>query len=176
MLRAKLPALGISLDSITQDKRLVEMSFLFPTHALSAAKLSALIAREDPLSGRGGAFTFANLSGLFKGFIDLVFDHQGKYYVLDWKSNYLGDQDADYHPEALEAAMLSHRYDLQYQIYAYALQRYLKTRLPDYDYDVHFGGVYYVFLRGAQAGSEQGIFYTKPSQALLEGLDEVFNQ
>ena len=67
--------------------------------------------------------------------------------------------------------MRDHRYDLQYQIYALALQRFLRSRIPNYDYETHFGGVYYLFLRGIQAGSDSGIFHAKPSQALLEELD-----
>jgi exodeoxyribonuclease V beta subunit len=115
---------------------------------------------------------------MLKGFIDLVFEHQGRYYILDWKSNHLGDEAAAYTPDALQQAMLEHRYDLQYQIYALALHRFLQSRIAGYRYEEHFGGVYYLFLRGIdpKASSEQGcgIFYTRPSQQLIEELDALF--
>lgn len=115
---------------------------------------------------------------MLKGFIDLVFRWQGRFYVLDYKSNYLGDTAADYAPDALARAMLDHRYDLQYQLYTLALHRYLKTRVPDYDYERHIGGVYYLFLRGMQGadsnGDEQhganGVFYCRPDVQLINEL------
>jgi exodeoxyribonuclease V beta subunit len=108
---------------------------------------------------------------MLKGFIDLVFEHEGKYYVLDWKSNHLGNEVEAYHGERLASAMAEHRYDLQYQLYALALHRFLQSRLADYDYNKHFGGVYYLFLRGMNGKAQHGIFNAKPSQAMLEELD-----
>ncbi len=105
----------------------------------------------------------------------MVFECQGKFYVLDWKSNYLGDSIEDYHSQALQEAMADHRYDLQYQIYSLALHRYLKTRIADYNYDQHFGGVYYVFLRGVAKEQESGIFYQKPDYALINEMDELID-
>ncbi|MBS2694220.1 hypothetical protein KFY51_30350, partial [Salmonella enterica subsp. enterica serovar 1,4,[5],12:i:-] len=89
--------------------------------------------------------------GMLKGFIDLVFCWQGKYYLLDYKSNWLGEDSSAYTRPAMEQAMAEHRYDLQYQLYTLALHRYLRHRLPDYDYRRHFGGVIYLFLRGVDA-------------------------
>ena len=106
------------------------------------------------------------MTGMLKGFIDLVFYHDGKYYIADYKSNYLGDSHADYQPEALAQAMLEHRYDLQYQLYTLALHRYLRHRLPDYDYQTHFGGVYYLFLRGMAPDHPGGDLVLSPGAGI----------
>ncbi len=71
--------------------------------------------------------------------------------------------------------MRDHRYDLQYQIYALALQRFLRSRIPDYEYETHFGGVYYLFLRGMEACSDSGIFHARPTEALLAELDQLID-
>ena len=107
-----------------------------------------------------------------KGFIDLVFVHQGRFYVVDYKSNHLGFDEADYQSEQLNAAMIEHDYPLQYLIYSLALHRYLRLRLPDYEPEKHLGGVYYLFIRGMKPEwGQAGIFYDKPSIDLLEKLD-----
>ena len=91
------------------------------------------------------------LQGMLMGFADLVFEHDGRYWVLDYKSNYLGPGDADYTPENIEAAMAEHRYDLQAALYLLALHRLLQARLGDgYDPTVQLGGAVYYFLRGLQ--------------------------
>lgn len=114
---------------------------------------------------------------MLKGFIDLVFRWQGKYYLLDYKSNWLGDSHAAYTPEAMAQAMIGHRYDLQYQLYTLALHRYLQHRLPDYDYQRHFGGVFYLFLRGMDGSSpDNGIFTTRPAEAFVEEIDALFGE
>ena len=110
------------------------------------------------------------LNGMFKGFIDLVFEHQGRYYVADYKSNWLGSDDSAYTREAMEVAIASHRYDLQYVLYVLALHRQLRLRLPDYDYDRHLGGALYLFLRAPQ----QGAYLARPPRALIERLDVLF--
>ena len=110
---------------------------------------------------------------MLKGFIDLVFEHRGRYYVLDYKSNLLGDDDSSYVPDAMRAKVLESRYDLQYVIYLLALHRLLKARLPDYDYDTHVGGAVYLFLRGCDAPGA-GAFTERPGKALIESLDRLF--
>jgi len=101
---------------------------------------------------------------MLKGFIDLVFRHNGRYYLLDYKSNWLGENGEAYTPEAMARAMQSHRYDLQYQLYTLALHRYLRHRIADYDYQRHFGGVIYLFLRGVD-GSSPGAWSTSCTSA-----------
>jgi exodeoxyribonuclease V beta subunit len=113
------------------------------------------------------------LNGMFKGFIDLTFEHAGRYYVADYKSNWLGADDSAYTEQAMEQSMLDHRYDLQYVLYLLALHRQLKVRLSDYDYDRHMGGALYLFLRGIRAPS-QGAYFTRPPRELIERLDRLF--
>ena len=110
---------------------------------------------------------------MLKGFIDLVFCHHGRYYVLDYKSNYLGENEQAYGSKALAEAMLEHRYDLQYVFYTLALHRLLKARLADYDYQRDVGGAVYLFLRGVHAEG-QGVYVDKPPRALIEQLDDYF--
>ncbi|WP_435532779.1 exodeoxyribonuclease V subunit beta [Vibrio stylophorae] len=177
VLSTPLTQAGLSLNQLTPSQRLVEMEFLLPMQQLSAAPLSQ-ICMADPLTATAmrqrGRIDFAPLKGMLKGFIDLVFEHQGRYYVLDWKSNHLGDDALHYHAQALDEAMIDHRYDLQYQLYSLALHRFLQSRLPDYDYEQHFGGVYYLFLRGMDGSSDHGVFYRRPSAHLVQSLDQFF--
>ena len=113
------------------------------------------------------------LNGMLKGFMDLVFVVEDQYYVMDYKSNYLGDTNADYTRDAMGHAMASHRYDLQLVLYTLALHRLLKARLADYDYDIHVGGAVYLFLRGVD-GTDNGVYGERPSRELMEKLDRMF--
>ena len=175
VLATPLDGKQLKLNQKQPAQRLVEMEFLLPIEILTAPALNRVIQRHDPLSAKAGDLGFHSTQGMLKGFIDLVFEHQGKYYVLDWKSNYLGENVADYHGEALKAAMADHRYDLQYQIYALALHRFLRSRVPNYDYQTHFGGVYYLFLRGMDGASEHGIFSARPTLEFLEDMDSLID-
>ncbi|MDF2154404.1 exodeoxyribonuclease V subunit beta [Vibrio sp. CAU 1672] len=175
VLATPLDGKALLLKQKGSAQRLVEMEFLLPIEVLSAPGLNRVIQRHDPLSARAGDLGFQTVQGMLKGFIDLVFEHQGKYYVLDWKSNHLGDEVCHYHGDALKAAMADHRYDLQYQIYALALHRFLRSRLPDYQYERHFGGVYYLFLRGMDGQSDHGIFAAKPSAEFLQEMDHLID-
>ncbi|MEH0758581.1 exodeoxyribonuclease V subunit beta [Vibrio sp. 16] len=175
VLATPLDGKSIILNQKKPSQRLVEMEFLLPIEVLSAPALNRVIQRHDPLSAKAGDLGFQNVQGMLKGFIDLVFEDKGKYYVLDWKSNHLGDDVSYYHGEALKAAMADHRYDLQYQIYALALHRFLRSRLPNYDYQQHFGGVYYLFLRGMDGESSHGIFSAKPSLEFLDDMDRLID-
>jgi exodeoxyribonuclease V beta subunit len=171
VMTTPLDGKALKLNSLDASQRLVEMEFLLPIELLNAPQLNRIVARYDPLSARAARLGFAPVQGMLKGFIDLVFEYQGRYYILDWKSNYLGSHAEDYHPARLEIAMIEHRYDLQYQIYTLALHRFLASRITDYDYDTHFGGIYYVFLRGMDGDSANGVFATRPEKAFVAQLD-----
>ncbi|MBE4479113.1 exodeoxyribonuclease V subunit beta [Vibrio parahaemolyticus] len=175
VLATPLDGKSLLLNQKAPSQRLVEMEFLLPIEVLSAPALNRVIQRHDPLSAKAGDLGFQTVQGMLKGFIDLVFEHQGKYYVLDWKSNHLGDDVTSYHGEALKSAMADHRYDLQYQIYALALHRFLHSRLANYQYDHHFGGVYYLFLRGMDGQSDHGIFAAKPTLEFLQEMDRLID-
>jgi exodeoxyribonuclease V beta subunit len=109
------------------------------------------------------------LDGYLRGFIDAVFFDGQRYFLIDYKSNHLGSQQADYRPDELLQPMIEHDYVLQYLIYAIALDRHLAQRLVGYEYDVHFGGVYYLFLRGLAPSHESGcgVFFDRPSAELI---------
>jgi exodeoxyribonuclease V beta subunit len=114
------------------------------------------------------------LKGMMHGFIDLIFEHNGRYYVADYKSTHLGSDLANYQSEFLRESIYHHHYDLQYSLYALALHRYLRGRVPDYHPNKHFGGVYYFYLRGMKRGQSTGVFYESFNEAELQALDDVF--
>ena len=166
---------NLSLSDLTPASKKVEMQFFIDMKPLQAYKVNKLLKQYDPLSARAGDLQFQSVQGYLKGFIDLTFEFEGKYYVLDYKSNYLGDELSDYNQINIENMMTEHRYDFQYQLYTLALHRLLRSRLPDYDYEQHIGGVFYTFIRGMQDDSTCGIYRHKPDFALIDGLDKLFS-
>jgi exodeoxyribonuclease V beta subunit len=166
------------LSGLSREHCLHELSFYFPLKAITPKKLRVLFSPSggviDNIPERIGSLRFQPVEGFMRGFIDLVFEHTGRYYLIDWKSNHLGSRAEDYGPEALGAAMRDDLYVLQYHLYAVALHEYLKGRVRDYDYDRHFGGVFYVFLRGVDPakGLDCGIFRDRPARGLIEALSE----
>ena len=114
---------------------------------------------------------FPEIEGLMNGKIDLFFEHKGKYYVLDWKSNYLGDNLENYNSENLALAMNENNYHLQYLIYTLAVKKYLESRLKNFNYKYQFGGVIYLYVRGMRANQNFGVFATKPSWKTLATLN-----
>ncbi|MEX8494532.1 3'-5' exonuclease, partial [Sphaerotilus sp.] len=174
VLRTPLPALGgAALSEI--GAVLPEMEFWMPSAALHSAALDR-VCRTHLLPGQTRpALVPRTLQGLLMGFADLVFEHGGRWWVLDYKSNHLGDGDADYHTAALDAAMLAHRYDLQAALYLLALHRLLRQRLgAGYDPAQHLGGAIYLFLRGVQ-GPQAGCAVVPAPLALLEALESCLD-
>jgi exodeoxyribonuclease V beta subunit len=122
--------------------------------------------------------SYKKLSGMMHGFIDLIFEYQGKYYLCDYKSSHLGDSFQDYQFDALLDNVEKNYYDLQYLIYSLALHRYLKQTLVDYDVNQHFGGVYYLYLRGMTTEPEHkgaGVYYRKITEQEINNLDALFS-
>ncbi|MEJ5174892.1 exodeoxyribonuclease V subunit beta [Erwinia sp. MYb416] len=175
ILHTPLNDSGVSLDQLAPEARRVELQFYLPISRLLTADALDQVVRQDPLSADCPPLDFYQVQGMLKGFIDLVFCWQGKYYLLDYKSNWLGEDSSAYTRPAMAQAMQSHRYDLQYQLYTLALHRYLRHRLADYDYERHFGGVIYLFLRGLD-GTEgsNGIYSTRPQADFVTALDQLF--
>lgn len=120
------------------------------------------------------------LHGYVNGSIDLAFRHQGRWYLADYKSNRLGAIGATCSQADMERAMAAGNYHLQYLIYAVALHRWLRTWVPGYDYDRHFGGVRYLFLRGMrpdwvdEQGQPRGVYACRPDRGLIDALDACF--
>ena len=167
MLPVSLPALA----DLPQYQ--VEMGFMLAVNGIDLPGLDAWVRANTQDGAPRPALLPGQLNGMLKGFIDLVFVYEGRYFVLDYKSNWLGSTNAAYRPETMAAAVLAHRYELQYLFYVLALHRLLKVRLPDYDYDRHVGGALYLFLRGMSAPSG-GVFAARPSREMIETLDAAF--
>jgi exodeoxyribonuclease V beta subunit len=151
-----------------------EMEFWFAAGHVNTLELDRLVCAHTFEAAERPALEHTQLNGMLKGFMDLVFAHDGRYYLADYKSNWLGADDAAYTVERIRAQMLRSRYDLQFVLYLLALHRLLKARLPDYDYDEHMGGAVYLFLRGVNAPS-QGVCAERPPRALIEALDALFS-
>jgi len=107
-----------------------------------------------------------------KGYIDLVFRYNGKFYLVDWKSNYLGNNIEDYSKDSIDEIMNRDLYVLQYHLYLIALHQYLRFHIPEYSYESDFGGVFYIFLRGMDSsrGPKFGVYKDLPSQDLIYAL------
>jgi exodeoxyribonuclease V beta subunit len=172
---------NLRLERITADQRINEMAFYFPLNPFAPAELENVLNQESgaagfpELSQRFKTLSFRPERGFMKGYIDLVFHHAGRYYLVDWKSNYLGPGIAHYAQAALRAEMASSLYVLQYHLYALALHQLLRLRLPGYRYDTHFGGVFYLFLRGIDPawGPDFGIFHDRPAAGRIAALGKL---
>ena len=164
-----------SLNGVALADRLNELEFYFRLKSMDQATLGQLFEKEGlPADNpsRIGRLDFAPVRGFVRGFIDLVFRFGNRFYLVDWKSNFLGSKIADYDQTGLACAMAEGYYILQYHLYTLALDRYLRLRVPNYEYDRHFGAVFYVFLRGVdpEQGSEFGIYRARPGG---EWIDEM---
>ncbi|HAO31934.1 MAG TPA: exodeoxyribonuclease V subunit beta [Candidatus Competibacter sp.] len=179
VLATPLDANGLRLAWIAPAQRLDELEFYYPINNLKDEALRRVLARHGravgPLRETVERLEFSPLRGYMKGFIDLVFEAQGRFYLADYKSNWLGPEPAAYRRARLDEAMAREAYLLQYLIYSIAVHRYLRLRVPNYDYERHFGGVFYFFLRGMdpQVGPECGVFQDRPTLALITALDEL---
>ena len=165
--------IGIALADLANKDCIKEMPFYlairehFDVEAFNRALKTHHHLPSEPLQ-------FEQIQGMVRGSIDLVFRHNGKYYLVDYKSNFLGSTLADYNQEALKKEILHSHYDWQYLIYTLALHRYLQSVVPHYDYERDFGGVFYLFLRGMNGEPQSCVFYDRPSVELITELDGVF--
>jgi exodeoxyribonuclease V beta subunit len=166
-----------SLSQIAPQRMIREMEFLLRTDPPSISALQTQMAKLGLAS-----LDVTRLRGFMRGFIDLVFEYDGKFYILDWKSNYLGSTPADYCAQALTNSMQVHHYDLQAMLYTCAVHRFLSSRLAEnstsapYAYDTHFGGVLYLFVRAVGAQADQpslGVVFTRPLLAQVSAFDHA---
>jgi exodeoxyribonuclease V beta subunit len=185
------PALpDLRLGQVPKQDRLNELGFLFPAAYPGSASIDAGRLAQAWASGCGESrslpkryaawlqgLPFDAFRGYLKGFIDLVFRWQDRWYIIDYKSNFLGRHFVDYGPDRLQAQMFAHHYLLQAAIYTLALHRYLSSRLADYSFDLHIGAVYYLFVRGMSPEKAQsGVYAMQPPKALIEALDSLFRE
>jgi exodeoxyribonuclease V beta subunit len=150
------------------------LEFSFPLKRTSPGTLRELFAgADDSLDASFAGLKFDPVRGYLQGFIDLIFQFEGKFYVIDWKSNWLGNRVEDYGLAAMRREMTERQYLLQYHLYTLALHQYLTLRVPDYTYEKDFGGVFYLFVRGLDpARPEFGVFRDRPAAGLMERLSE----
>ena len=168
------------LSTIAPRDRLDEFEFHFPLHTITPETLAEALRAEEGWAGLSGVpqaigrLQFQPMRGFMKGFVDLVFRHAGRYYLIDWKSNLLGSRRRDYGQESMKEEMLHSHYYLQCAVYTLALHLYLGSKLPDYDYHRHFGGAYYLFIRGMEPswGPNFGVYRERPKLAAVERLAE----
>ncbi len=166
-LNATLPC-GMRPCELLPPARRAEMEFHLALAPTAVPELFVLLHRHGYQQQRHGVGT-ETLHGMLTGVIDLVFEHAGKFHLIDWKTNWC----PPYDEAALEAEIAAHDYDLQWLIYTLALHRWLRQRLINYDYDRHLGEVYYLFVRGLADG--RGVHADRPPRRLIEALDALFD-
>ena len=157
------------LQTLAANTLWAEMEFSLPVGQLGSKELDAHIQRHVLPGLERPSLQNNVLQGMLSGFMDLVLQHDGRYWVLDYKSNLL----ADYQAHHLNSAILAKRYEVQYVLYTLALHRLLQSRLPNYRYEQHMGGAVYLFLRGIDTPSA-GVHCMRPPWALIDLLDQRF--
>ena len=161
---------NFSLSMIEEARIIKEMEFSLHLDPISTSELNIILAAEPTVSSLG----HRDLEGYLNGFVDLIFYHRGRYYIVDYKTNNLGISSA-YHRAGLIDAMRNHNYGLQYWLYTLVVHRFLQNWMDDYRYDVHFGGVMYLFVRGMQPEHPgSGVFFNRPQEGTLMKLDHYF--
>lgn len=171
-----------SLRSISRSERLSELQFCYRfQQSFHTAEIAELIADYvarifgKPCSALREQFV---AGGYLNGAVDLMFRHDGRIYLADWKSNRITGKAESFSADALKKEMTEHYYFLQYLIYTVALVKYLSVHLghsvTESEYEKLFGGVYYFFLRGMDpAIPGQGVFFDRPPFAIIKKLDDL---
>ena len=168
----------LTLCSVQCKDRINEMEFYFPLNPFTPRQLEKIFAYHGSIDlpagfpDRIGKLAFPFSRGFMKGYIDMVFHENGRYYMVDWKSNYLGAYVEDYSKDVLNKVMSDDFYILQYHLYTLALYQYLRIRMPDFQYEKDFGGVFYIFIRGVdpEKGPEFGVYKDFPGPDLIDAL------
>jgi exodeoxyribonuclease V beta subunit len=166
---------SLTLGALDDPSRYrAELEFLFEARGVDTLALDRIV-REYTLDGAARPSLAADrVNGMLKGFIDLIVEHEGRWYVADYKSNWLGVDERAYTPAAMRHSILDSRYELQYALYLLALHRQLRARLGTaYDYDTHIGGAAYLYLRGID-GKGHGVHVERPPKAMINALDALF--
>ncbi|MDQ6569119.1 MAG: PD-(D/E)XK nuclease family protein, partial [Haemophilus parahaemolyticus] len=168
---------NLALSDLANEYRLNEWQFFLRLkNEEGLRKLNQLLQEQSELARQLPPLRLPQLSGYVRGFIDCIAKANGKFYVIDYKSNFLGYLPQDYRQARLAKTIGQYRYDLQYLLYTLAVHRYLRARLGEsYDYDRDFGGVAYLFLRGMNGEPNSGVYFDKPSKALIDGMDLLFS-
>lgn len=166
----------LTLADIDERRRYqAELEFWFEANHVDTSRLDQLVGQYTLQGAPRPSLPHNRINGMLKGFIDLIVEQDNRYYVIDYKSNWLGDNSAAYTPTAMREATLQSRYDLQYAIYTLALHRQLRARLPGYDYERNIGGVLYLYLRGIDHAGH-GVHMERLPFALIDAMDRLFAQ
>ncbi|WP_267224027.1 exodeoxyribonuclease V subunit beta [Dyella silvae] len=164
---------GASASLASFGSYYAELEFWFEAQHVDTLALDRLVTAHTLDAQPRLPLQADRINGLLKGFVDLVAEYQGRYYVIDYKSNKLGRDASAYTPAAMRDSVLRERYDLQYALYTLALHRQLRARLPGYHYERHMGGVAYLYLRGVD-DMGHGVHGERLPLALIEALDRLF--
>ncbi len=160
---------SFTLAAVSQEKRLNELEFDFNVPEFNPSQLNTFTENETSINVKN----LGIMEGMMNGKMDLFFEYGDKYYLLDWKSNFLGDTKEYYSKELLHKAMSEYNYHFQYLIYTVAIKKFLESRLAAFDYNKHFGGVIYLFVRGVRSGSDNGVFAIKPKPEEIERVEKI---
>jgi len=169
---------GLRLAGISQDDFVHEMEFSLSAGQFSSAQIAGIFAAEgEELFARAAStLDFNAMEGILTGFADLIFVHDGRFYILDWKSNWLGSTAEEYSQARMLDEMLNSHYYLQLYIYTLALHMHLKSNMPDYDFDTHMGGGLYIFMRGVEKIGDNGIYFHRPKVGIIEKMERIIRK
>ncbi len=162
---------NFQLSEIDFENRVHELEFDFPVGMFNPIQLTEFAFLEQYIL----TLSHQEMEGIMNGKIDMLFELNGQYFILDWKSNYLGWEMEHYSKPALEVAMNENNFHLQYFIYTVATKKYLELRLPNFNYEKDFGGVLYCFVRGMRKEKNTGVFWIKPSLEKINKLENLLN-
>jgi exodeoxyribonuclease V beta subunit len=165
---------GLRLIDIAPDQRITEFEFQFPVQQVSLARLRRLCAAHGHAGVIPGSLDAATLNGMLTGFADLILAWDGRFHVIDYKTNWLGARLDDYQDSSLDAAMAEHHYPLQALIYTVALHRYLRQRMGGYTAELHLGESWYLFVRALGLAPGSGVWRQRWPTALIGALDDAF--
>ncbi|NNG21895.1 exodeoxyribonuclease V subunit beta [Telluria aromaticivorans] len=175
VVNTPLPPVGAALCELVDP--VPELEFWFPSERLDVARLDRLCRARIMKGIDRPTLPDRTLHGMLKGFADLVFEHEGRFWVLDYKTNALGPGDAAYTQAAMELGMAGHRYDIQATIYLLALHRLLRSRLGDaYEPRKQLGGAVFLFLRGIANPDTRGCCVLAPDLELLDDLEALLDE
>jgi len=163
---------GARLAALANAARCNEMEFHFALAPTRIPAILELLHRFGIVVERQVFGMRQRLEGLLTGRIDLVYEVDGRFYLLDYKSNQL----RGYDQQALALAVRDSEYDLQYVLYSLALHRWLRFKLGDgYDIGRHLGGIRYLFCRGLDHELEHspGIHALTLPTELIQALDAL---
>ncbi len=175
ILQASLPVQQTLYEILSSERQIKELEFIFPIESrLTKEALNDLLCQNLPRENAEG-LKFEAIEGFLRGFIDLFFEVDGRYYVADYKSNTLGERKSDYTKAQMEHSIKHAHYDLQYLIYTVAAVKFLQNVQPDFDYERDFGGVIYFYLRGMSKDHDSGIYFIKPDYEIIQALMILFD-